>query len=450
MNIPNTRSLENTLDTILKQARHSFDLPGFAVGVVRGNEIVYARGFGVRDIRTQEPVTVRSLFHQASISKLFTAAAIMQLRERRQVCLKDPVVKYLPTFRLADEHSQSITIEHLLIHTSGIPDPEDHDWEHPEYDDGALKRLVSSLHSLPMLAEPGQEFAYSSLGFNVLGALIAEVSGEPFEAYIKNHVLEPLGMRDSTFFKPDVPLELATSPHIRTPKMTVSGVFPYSRPQAPSGALQSNVLDMCQWALAHLIGGSLGDRQNPFHLILSSESYRLLWSPRAHTGQDKDSRQTEIGLGWFVGKYRSMPTAMHDGGDVGYEAELTLLPEQKVAVTVMANVFPAVTTAITRAVLDVVLGFDIQTPQPPLLVPVITMLRETGIEAAIAQYRQLGQDTHDADMAFLRNSIFILQEARQLGKADELLRLGERLFPNTIMEHKGDAELCYSPFLQIP
>jgi CubicO group peptidase (beta-lactamase class C family) len=309
-----------------------------------------------------------------------------------------------------------------------MPDPEDHDWEHPEYDDAALKRYVSSLRSLKMIADPGQKFSYSSLGFNVLGALIAEVSGEPFEAYIKQHVFEPLGMHDSTFLKPEVPVELATSPHIRTPRLTVSDVFPYSRPQAPSGALQSSATDMCLWALANLNGGAIN---SPSHRILSSESYLLLWKPKTRTGQDNDLRQARIGLGWFVGEYKGMPAVMHDGGDIGYEAEVTLLHEQSVAVTVMANVFPAVTTAITRAVLDAVLGFGVQMPKPPLLVRLMATMRDAGLEAAVAQYRLINQDAYDTDITFLRDSVFILQEAYRPEDASELLKLSARIYPES-------------------
>lgn len=438
MDIPDMQHLENTLDVILEQVWRTFNLPGLAVGVVRESEIVYAKGFGVRDIRTQERVTARSLFHQASISKLFTATAVMQFIELGQVRLDDPIAKYLSNFWLGDERSQSITVEHVLTHTSGMPDPEDHDWEHPEYDENALMRYVNRLHSLQMIADPGQDFAYSSLGFNVLGALITEVSGEPFEAYIKHHIFEPLGMCDSTFLKPDVPFELATSPHIRTPRLTVSDVFPYSRPHAPSGALQSSAWDMCQWALANLNGGALNSCRNSSHHILSPEIHRLLWQPRTRTGQDHDSRQTRIGLGWFTGEYKGMPTVMHDGGDIGYETELTLLPEQSVAVTVMANVFPAVTADITRVVLDAVLGFGVQMPRPPLLLPLMAKLGDTGFEAAVADYRKMDQDSPDANMTFLRDSIFILQEAHRPEEASELLKLAALLYPETEMEHREE------------
>ena len=430
MNIPNIRTIENTLDRILEQVYRSFDLPGMAVGVVREKEVVYAKGFGLRDIRAQDSVTARSLFHQASISKVFTAAAVLQLVEQSRLRLDNALVNYLPNFWLGDERSQAITIEHILTHTSGMPDPEDHDWGNSVNNENALGHRVKNLQSLNMVNEPGQEFAYSSLGYDVLGALISEVSGEPFESYIFNHIFEPLGMNDSTFIKPDVPLDLATSPHIRTPKLTVSDVFPYSRAQAPSGTLQSSVLDMCQWAIANLYGFVFDDHRNS-HRILSPKFHQLLWQPRFKTGQVNDSRQTEIGLGWFMGDYKGLPVVMHDGGDVGYEAEIVLLPEQSVAVIVMANIFPAVTTPITQAVLDVVLGLEAQTPKPPLMISLITAMRYDGLEAAVTQHRQIARNLTDADKAFLRDSIFILQEADRLEDASGLMKLRVRLYPES-------------------
>jgi len=436
----NAQQLENTLDAILEQVHQTFGLPGLAVGVVQGDDVVYARGFGVCDIGTQAPVTTRSLFHQASISKLFVATAILQLVEQGRLRLDDAIVEHLPYFWLGDERSQSITIQQALTHTSGLPDPEDHGWHRPEVDEGALERHVRVLRSLHMVAEPGQGFVYSSLAFDVLGALIASVSGEPFETCVKRAIFEPLGMHDSTFFRPDVPPALATSPHIRTPGLAVSDVFPYSRASAPSGALQSNVLDMANWALANLNLAKVGGAPQPsqgwpqltrdsLHRILSPESYRLLWRPYAQTGHE-DTRQTGIGLGYFLGQYRGTPVVMHDGGDVGYEAELTLLPERSVAVVVMANVFPAATDAITRAVLDAVLGFDAQAPRPPLLVPLMATWHEAGLDAAIAQAGQLDRAAYDASETFLRNAVFILQEAQRPAAAIEVLKLGQHVYPD--------------------
>jgi len=458
--------MENTLDAILEQVHQTFGLPGLAVGVVQGNEVVYARGFGVRDVGTQAPVTTRSLFHQASVSKLFVATAIAQLVGQGRVRLDDTIARHLPYFRLADDRSQSITIEQALTHTSGMPDPEDHGWHHPAYDEGALERHVRSLRSLHMVAEvgqafqpasPGQGFAYSSLAFDVLGALVAHVSGAPFETCVRRAIFEPLGMKDSTFFKPDVPPALATSPHIRTPGLAVSDVFPYSRASAPSGALQSNVLDMCLMALANLNRGTLDGDRNSLRRILSPESHRLLWRPYAQTGHD-DARQTGIGLGWFMGQYRGTPVVMHDGGDVGYEAELTLLPEQSAAVVVMANVFPAATDGITQAVLDVVLGFGAQAPRPPLLVPLMATWHEAGLDAAISQAlrrslprveprgsgqaRQLDREAYDARETFLRDAVFILQEAYRPAEAIEVLKLGQHVYPDAAWVSTDLARLC--------
>jgi hypothetical protein len=136
-------------------------------------------------------------------------------------------------------------------------------------------------------------------------------------------------------------------------------------------------------------------------------------------------------LGWFIGEYKGMPAVMHDGGDVGYEAEITILPEQSVAVIVMANIFPAVTASISQAVLDAVLGLGDQMPDPPLMVSLLSTLRDDGLEAAVTQYRQMGRNISDGDLAFLRDSVFILQEAHRPEDVGEFLKLRERLYPES-------------------
>ena len=409
--------LGEKLDAVLEKLLQTFNLPGIAVGIVHEGEIVYAKGFGVRDVQTQEPVTTRSLFHQASTSKVITATAIMQLVERGLICIDDPVVKYLPNFRLDDERARFISIEQMLSHSAGLPDIEDHNWKHPEYDEGSLMRYLSNFQSCRLVSDPGSKFSYSNLGFNVLGALIAEVSGELFEDYTLHHIFEPLGMVDSTFLKTEVPHTLETSPHIRAPGLEGSHIFPYSRPQAPSGALQSNVEDMCRWMLAML---------SPNNRVL--EHSRNLWKPRAQTGYE-DSLQTEIGLGWFIGEYKGMPTIMHDGGDVGYETELLIFKEEPLAVTLMSNVFPAGTSSILQVILDIVFGFYVQMPKQPILIPLMAMMAETGLESAITQFHLMDRDAYDTDITFLRDSVFILNEAHRSEAAGELLKLGAYIYP---------------------
>jgi len=192
---PFKQQLEPMIEQVMKQQ----EVPGFAIAIVRDQKIVYAAGFGVRNIDNKnDKITPRSLFHMASITKPFVATSVMQLVEQGKVELDSPVVKYLSYFRLKDEQYKTITVRQMLGHISGMPDVQDYEWDKPQYDDGALERYVRSITDKSLIAEPGTKFAYSNMAFEVLGDLIAKVSGETFEGYVQKHILEPLGMNSST------------------------------------------------------------------------------------------------------------------------------------------------------------------------------------------------------------------------------------------------------------
>src|SRR6185295_2428813 len=173
-------------------------LPGVAIGVVKNGKMIYAKGFGVSKLGADTPITSRSLFHMASVTKTFVATAIMQLIEQGKVDLDAPLTKYLPYFRMNDERYRQIKIRQMLSHTSGIPDVTDYHWDKPEYDAGALERFVRSFSNQKLIFNPGEKFAYSNAAYEMLGDLIAKVSGESFEDYVQHQILTPLGMKDST------------------------------------------------------------------------------------------------------------------------------------------------------------------------------------------------------------------------------------------------------------
>ena len=186
-------------EPMLEQAIRQANVPGFAIAIVQNQQVVYAAGFGVKNLTNKnEKVTPQSLFHMASITKPFVATSIMQLWEQGKIDLEAPLIKYLPYFRMKDERYKTITIRQMLSHVSGMPDVEDYEWEKPQYDDGALERYVRGLGDLSLIATPGATFRYSNMAYEILGDVIAKVSGESFEDYVKHHILEPLDMKSST------------------------------------------------------------------------------------------------------------------------------------------------------------------------------------------------------------------------------------------------------------
>jgi CubicO group peptidase (beta-lactamase class C family) len=296
--------IDEKVDPLIQQVMKSYDLPGLAVAIVKDNKIVYAKGFGVKNLKTKEPITTKSLFHMASVSKPFSATAIMQFVEQGKVKLDDPVVKYLPYFKINDERYKAITIRQMLSHISGMPDVRDYQWDKPEYDEGAAERYVRSLNDRELIAAPGERFSYSNMAFEVLGDLIAKVSGMSFEDYVKTNILNPLDMKESTFLKKKVSPELATTPHVMQLSTDVSDIYPYHRAHAPSSTLHSNVLEMCNWAVANMNKGTFKGKD-----ILKSESYDVLWEP----AKLNNGKTAQVGLSWFLRKYREIETVFHSG-----------------------------------------------------------------------------------------------------------------------------------------
>ena len=350
-------TIEEKIESILHKTMHSYQIPGLAIGIVKDNKIVYAEGFGVKNLKTKEPVTVTSLFHMASVSKPFSATSIMQLVERGKMDLDAPVVRYLSYFKIDDERYKDITVRQMLGHVSGMPDVRDYQWDKPEYDDRALERYVRSLGNRRLIAEPGEKFSYSNMAFEVLGDLIAKVSGISFEDYVKENILNPLEMKESTFLRKKVNPELATSPHRRKLEAIVSDVYPYHRAHAPSSTLHSNVLEMCNWAIANMNKGLFEGKR-----ILEPKSYDMLWEP----AKLNNGNSASVGLSWFIRNFRGNLMISHSGGDVGYRTNFVMLPKKSIGVVVLSNCDFAPIGGITNAVLAVMLEFEYRLPKTPV------------------------------------------------------------------------------------
>jgi CubicO group peptidase (beta-lactamase class C family) len=420
------KQLDGILTPLLQEIVHAHELPGLAIGIVTGNQIVYARGFGVENIKTQEPVTARSIFHMASISKPFVATGLIQLVERDLVNLAAPVTTYLPYFSLDDPRAGDITIQQMLSHISGMPDVEDYEWEKPQYDEGSLERYVRSLSSEQLLSNPGEKYAYSNMAFECLGDVIAKVSGMSFDDYIKQHILNPAGMSESTFLKPQHLPKGWASPHVRFLNNLAWNGYPYNRMHGPSSTLHSNAIEMCQWAITNLNRGIFQQER-----ILNTAAYDLLWKPRADVEEG-----VQVGLSWFIRKYRGEKMISHSGGDTGFRSHLALLPEKEAAVVVMCNLIPAPIKEIADTALDMMLGLEPTPIIPMASLPVFKTLQEKGLTAAAAHWETL-QASHPDEFDFSPWQFYNLYNAVSLERvkdAESIVALGLRVLPQAEVE----------------
>jgi CubicO group peptidase (beta-lactamase class C family) len=285
------------------------------------------------NLDTHIPMHIDALFHHASVTKLFVATALLQLRDHAKLDLDAPVVSYLPYFRLNDPRYRTITVRQMMQHNSGMPDTEEFEWENPNYDEAALENYVRSISDLALESEPGTRCAYSNIAYEVLGDVIAKVSGLSFEEYIAQNILVPLGMKTATLLLRQADMDLMATPHTHTPypegPVRVSTVFPYNREHGPSSTLYASVLDTSRFALAYLNGGALDGMQ-----LLSAETIAEMWDPTVTTGK---TYWKGIGLTWFVSEMVGQKIVGHDGEDVGFSSGLSLAPALGSGVIVLCN-----------------------------------------------------------------------------------------------------------------
>lgn len=340
--VAGAQDLHGRIDRYLTEQVRTTGTPGLTVAVVHGGKTIYMRAFGVRRVGSDDPLTPEHVFHFASVSKPFVATAIVQLVEENKLGLDDPVTKFLPYFRLADERFPEITIRQMLNHTSGMPDVQDYEWDRPQLDEGAAERFVRGMASEKLLWAPGGGWRYSNMAFDALGDVIAKVSGMSFEDYMRAHILEPLGMDRSSFLYPKIEAALRTTGHVGDPAV-VSDVYPYNRRHAPSSTLNSSVSQMTRWLRANLGRGELEGRR-----ILRDESYDVLWT----TSTETSTAGVGMGLSWFLGERGGHRTVYHGGSDVGFRSYVLLLPDDGIGVVLASNWGGTNPGALARGIVD--------------------------------------------------------------------------------------------------
>ena len=265
------------VDSYIHAEMDELNIPGLEAVIVHKDQIVYAKGFGVADA-SGCAVTAQTPMVLGSVSKGFTALAIMQLVEAGKVDLDAPVLTYLSSFRLVDNPDmdppdawRQITVRHLLNHTSGIPEYAGaNSFMNGYAGDDALEKQIASFADFKLTHLPGNSFAYSNANYQTLGMIVQTVSGESFESYVQTHIFEPLDMQNSYSLVADAK-DIASGYRFFFGMPIASPRVPTPRSDAPSAFVMSNAEDMGRYLIAHMNGGRYGDVQ-----ILSKEGVDTL------------------------------------------------------------------------------------------------------------------------------------------------------------------------------
>jgi len=419
--------LKNKLEPFIQKTMQELDIPGFALGIVKDGKIIYLKGFGVQSLKTSQKVTSRTQFLMASISKTFTATAVMQLVEKGVLKLEEKVVKFLPYFKLTDKTYKEISLRQLLSHTSGMPDvyKRNYGWETPEFDNGARERYIrTKLVDQKMEFNPGEKFSYNNMGYVILAEVVAEVSGTTYEDYVKKNILLPLGMKNSTFLPQEVNKSHLAWPHeLGADFKSSPGIFyPTNRWSAGAGGLMASCEDMCKWVSANLKGGILNGQR-----VLKKTSLDLMWKK----GEGKSGN---VGLCWKMGNYLKKKLIYHSGGTMGFAAEIDLIPEESLAVVVMCNSYNDVWSIAANA-MKIMLGVEPRAFSLPLENQLINQLHKGGVDAAVRLYRKLRKETPAKE--FSSRTLLMLgsrimnycTHRNRLDIAGRLLQLAVEYFP---------------------
>jgi CubicO group peptidase (beta-lactamase class C family) len=321
------------IDAYVTSQIEAMHIPGIALAVVRGDEIVHVRGFGVANPAGQ-PMTGQTPLILGSISKSFTALAVMQLVEAGKIDLDAPVRRYLPWFRVggapgADD--PAITVRQLLNNTSGIP-TDGGVWDAlAGSGDETIEQEVRALGGVAATAPAGTTYQYSNGNYVTLGLLVQTVSGQSYESYVQEHVFAPLRMRRSFVSEGDAMRHGLATGYRWWFGLPVPASVPYLRGSMPAGFLISSAEDMAQYLVAQLNDGRYGEAS-----VLSPEGIAQLHRPAALVHPDQPDGAA-YGMGWVI-RASGEPTISHTGDTFNFHSDVTILPARRLGVVVLMNV----------------------------------------------------------------------------------------------------------------
>ena len=293
---------------------------GACVMAIDHGKVVFEHAAGVADVESKTPCTRATNFRIASVSKQFTATAVLLLVDRGKISLSDPLTKFFPGF---PEYGRKITVKHLLIHTSGLPDYE------KLIPAGTTMQLddLDVLHLLMDTNKPlfgaGERFGYSNSGYTLLGLIIEAVAEKSFHEFMASEIFRPLGMNDSVLYQRGLnEVRHRAFGHERKDGHWVRSDQSLTSAVRGDGGVYTSLEDYKKWLRA------IDERK-----LLGTASYDAMFSPHALT----DRRGAHYGLGWFIDEYRGEPRVHHNGETHGFRACVQRFPKREAAIFFQIN-----------------------------------------------------------------------------------------------------------------
>lgn len=343
------------LDAYIEKARQDWGVAGLAVSIIRHDSVIYAKGFGLRDVNKPEKVDERTLFAIGSNSKSFTATAMGMLQDEGKLNLDDKAMKYLPAFAVSDPYiTRELTLRDLMTHRSGYFRG-DAVWMGSGFGrDEVLRRAVY----LPPSTSFRSTFGYNNIMFLAAGETVGKVSGMGWDAFVKQRIFAPLGMTTTNTSTKDLAgaSDVAT-PHARVNGKPVAIAYRNIDNVGPAGSINSNVQEMAQYVRFHLRDGVYGGTR-----LLSKKYHDEMLTPQTIAGTGRDTMLPMVhfdtyGLAFWLRDYYGKKLVSHGGGIDGMLSQMAWIPEADIGVVVLTNTDgQTLQNALTYKVLDLLLG----------------------------------------------------------------------------------------------
>jgi len=316
--------LSSTIDGLVKEQIHTYNIPGLSIAVTRQDQITFSRSYGLADVENQVRVTPLTLFRIGSITKPITATATMMLAERGELDLDAPVERYCPVFH---EKSWPVTTRELLAHLGGV--------RGFRVDNGASPELLSTAHydrlndsislfaSDPLAFKPGTQYEYSNYGYDLIGCVLEGALGKQFEELLRRIVFQPAGMTTTRIddLTQIIPNRSRSYTHAKDGSVRNAKSIDLSN-RIPAAGILSTADDIARFAIV-LESGKL----------LSPKALQVMWAEQA----TDSGKSTGYALGWMIRTHRGSQAVAHTGEQPGSSTLLYLLPAKHVSFVVLAN-----------------------------------------------------------------------------------------------------------------
>jgi CubicO group peptidase (beta-lactamase class C family) len=348
---------EPDFDAYVEKAMKDWEVPGLAIAVVKDDRIVFAKGYGVRELGGTAAVNEHTLFAIGSSSKAFTAATVAMLVDEGKIKWDDPVTKYLPAYQLFDPYStRELTVRDLLSHRSGL-ERGDLIWYASPYDRNEVLRRIRFLKPSWSLRS---RFGYQNIMFLAAGQIQPAVTGKEWDDVVRERIFVPLGMNaSSTSIRKFAGVDNVASPHSKIDDKLQKVAWRNIDNIGPAGSINSNAIDMAQWLRMNLGGGMYENKK-----ILSAAVVKEMQTPQTVIRIEGNNERLypeahflNYGLGWFLSDFRGRKLVEHGGAIDGMRSEVAMLPEEKLGVVILTNRHGSVLPHVLMyRVLDAYLG----------------------------------------------------------------------------------------------